>query len=126
MEGGGRDFAHPQILAWRSYDFQGIILWSKGRTCSKMAVCSARSYAYYNIPYVKIPALLCVLLKSKKTHIIRVLLHRSAGMTRSTRKAFTTRHQSPEGTWHFQTKSAAVNRRCKIAVLRQEFEEKCV
>jgi len=58
--------------------------------------------------------------------MIRVSLHRSAGRTRSIRKAFTTRHQYPEGAWHFQTKSAAVNSRRKIAVIRQEFEEKSV
>ena len=32
----------------------------------------------------------------------------------------------PGGGAHFQTKSATVNRRRKIAVLRQEFEEKSV
>ena len=58
--------------------------------------------------------------------MICVLLHRSTGRTRSIQKSFTTRHQYPEGSWHFQTKSATVNRRRKIAVLRQEFEEKYV
>jgi len=42
------------------------------------------------------------------------------------RRSQRSRNQYPEGAWHFQTKSATVNRRYKIAVLRQEFEEKYV
>ena len=52
--------------------------------------------------------------------------HKDKVHIRSIRKAFTIRGitQYPKGAWHFQTKSAAVNRRRKIAVLRQEFEKK--
>jgi len=65
----------------------------------------------------------------KYVRIVNNIKYASAGRTRSIRKAFTTRHQytrRERGTSKVQTKSATVNRRRKIAVIRQEFEEKSV